>query len=84
VAPLDQSTTHAAILAEADAFRATAAAADKRFATLRAQLALRGFELHITSSAGQPVFMVSRWSMVREFDTLAELEAFAAQAGVKP
>jgi len=63
------------------AHRARVAAADKAFQTWRAKFALKGFELRILSDDGAAVLMVSRWGLVREFATLAELEAFAAQVG---
>lgn len=89
----DQSTTDAPILPETDAacqvaadalagHQAQVAQADKTFQTLRARFALTGFGLYITAADGQAKFVVTRWSQVREFDSLADLEAFAMQVGV--
>lgn len=66
------------------AHRERVAAADKVFQTLRARFALAGWMLHITATDGRAQFLVSRWGQVREFDSLAELEAFALQVGVQP
>lgn len=53
---------------------------DKHIATLPAQFALRGFEVHVISEDGAAVFVVSRWGMSRTL-RLAELEQFALQVG---
>lgn len=56
----------------------------KRFATLRAQLALKGFGLSRTHVADGPVrFYVTRWGLVRELRDFAAVCDFADQVGVK-
>ena len=61
----------------------TAAEGDKAFATLRAMLALRGFELGIVSDGERgTAYMVHKWSMSRELPSLTEVRAFAERAGV--
>jgi hypothetical protein len=67
------------------AARAAAAEADKAFATLRAELAMRGFELHIVSDgAGGSMFMIQRWCQSRTLATLADVRAFANGVGANP
>ena len=51
----------------------------KRFANLRAKLALRGFEL-LETSHGK--FVVHKWNITRTCSGLTEVEQFAEQAGV--
>jgi hypothetical protein len=53
----------------------------KHFATLQARLALNGW---VTSLEASGAINVSRWGHIRTVDTIAELEAFARRAGVKP
>jgi hypothetical protein len=54
----------------------------KRFATLRAQLALKGYCLSRTDGDDGPVyFHVSRWDMVRELRDLAAVARFLDQVG---
>ena len=50
----------------------------KRFETLRACMALKGFALLET---GAGVFVVSRWNLTRTCSGLSEVEEFALQAG---
>lgn len=51
----------------------------KRLATLTAQLALRGFELHVTAEG---THIVRRWAgLTRTFDSLDDVQQFAAQVG---
>lgn len=58
--------------------------ADKEFSTLRAMLAMRGFELHTLSEAdGGTAYLVRRWSMTRELPDLPAVAAFAERAGVQ-
>ena len=71
-----------ASLPEAEAWRAAVAQRDKIFATMRAQFALRGFELTVISEDGAAMFIVRKYGMVRSVRTLAELEQFAARIGV--
>ena len=60
------------------------AEADKEFSTLRAMLAMRGFELHTLSEAdGGTAYLVRRWSMTRELPDLPAVAAFAERAGVQ-
>ena len=54
----------------------------KRFATLRAHLALKSYSLSRTHGDDGPVcFYVNRWGMVRELRDLAAVRAFAQQVG---
>ena len=54
----------------------------KRFATLRARLALAGWGLIRTDpSDGPPIYFATRWNMPRELADLAALEAFADRVG---
>jgi len=56
----------------------------KRFATLRAHLALKGYCLSRTAASDGPVcFFVSRWTMLRELRDLAAVSDFAAQVGAR-
>lgn len=61
------------------------AADDMVFKTLQARLALRGFAaIRGTDDAGRPLFIVSRWSLLRQLNGLPELEKFAAQVAPEP
>lgn len=54
----------------------------KRFATLRAHLALKGYSLHRTAADDGPVcFYVTRWGMARELRDLAAVGRFLDQVG---
>ena len=54
----------------------------KRFATLRAHLALKGYSLHRTAADDGPVcFYVTRWGMARELHDLAAVARFLDQVG---
>ncbi len=56
---------------------------DKRFSTLRAQLALAGHALSRSdASDGKRAYDVSKWGMVRELRTLDDVQRFAEQVGV--
>ena len=50
----------------------------KRFQTLRAKLALRGFELRRQANG---TLRITRWNLLRECAGLSEVEQFASQAG---
>ncbi|MDZ4397975.1 hypothetical protein [Hydrogenophaga sp.] len=50
----------------------------KRLATLKAQLALKGFQVHDVTTGG---WFVSRWNLTKFCPALADLEAFASQVG---
>ena len=50
----------------------------KKFETLRARLALLGFELQ---ACGVARFVVSRWNLSRRLADLAEVQAFADRVG---
>lgn len=57
---------------------------DKTFATLRARLALAGYSLARSGGEdGQGHFCATRWGFVRQLDTLAAVEEFAAQIGAR-
>ena len=61
---------------------ATAERADKRFATLRAQLAMNGHVLHRTAATdGAVSYYAHKWGMVRHFTDLNAFATFAAQVG---
>ena len=56
----------------------------KRFATLRALLALKGYGLSRTVADDGPVcFFVNRWGMARELCDIAAVHAFAESVGVR-
>lgn len=50
----------------------------KRFERLRAQLAMKGVELHATDGG---LYIVRRWGLCRDLRDLAEVECFAKQVG---
>jgi hypothetical protein len=59
-----------------------AAADRKTIATLRAQLALLGYQLHeIVGEEGRRAWLVSRWDRSRELADVRAIEAFLAHAG---
>ena len=61
---------------------AAKAEADKAFTTLRATLALRGFELHIVGDGeGGVAYMVHRWTQSRTLPDLAAVARFLDQVG---
>ncbi|MGC4395807.1 hypothetical protein [Hydrogenophaga sp. T2] len=51
---------------------------NKRLSTLKAQMALRGFQVHDTIAGG---WLVARWNLSRYCATLDDLAAFAKQVG---
>ena len=53
----------------------------KRLATLRAQLARAGHELHIVQKNGVTYFEVRRWGQARTFSTVHDLQGFLNQIG---
>lgn len=58
---------------------AIAQAVDQKFlATLKAQLALKGFAVHDVTTGG---WFVSRWNLTKFCPALPDLEAFASQVG---
>jgi hypothetical protein len=78
-----QGTVAEPDFATADEWRAAVAQRDKEHRTLIAQFAIAGWALYITETCGRPSYVVTRWGQVREFDTLAEVEAFARRVGVQ-
>jgi len=57
---------------------------EKRFATNRAALALKGFAVvRGEDDAGRPLFIVSRWALTRQLHGLPELEAFVERVAPK-
>ena len=49
--------------------------AQKRVATVRARIALRGAILHVLENDhGRPAFIVSHWSLTREFEDVGQVE----------
>jgi len=69
--PSAETTTDAAIFAPAEK-------TGNRIATLKAQLALKGFAVHDVSTGG---YFVSRWNMAKFCPAIVDLESFAAQVG---
>ena len=56
----------------------------KRFATLQASAALRGYVLMVTGDkAEHPFFVVYRWGLRVELDGMVELEQWLRGAGVE-
>jgi len=57
----------------------------KRFATLRAQLALKGHVLNRTHRDDGPVvYWAERWGLVRNLPTIADVQRFLTQIGGQP
>ena len=56
----------------------TDALEQKRVATLKAQLALKGFAVHDVSTGG---YFVARWNLTRFCPAIDDLERFARQVG---
>ena len=55
---------------------------EKRFQTIRAQLALKGYSLARTDLRdGQQVFYIVRWSQCNEVKSLDQASAFLTQVG---
>lgn len=52
----------------------------KRLATIKAQMALRGYAVHDVSTGG---YFVARWNLTKFCLTLADLESFASQVGAE-
>ncbi len=50
----------------------------KAFTTAQARAAMLGAELYALSTGG---FLILRWNLTRELDSLAEVEALLAQMG---
>ena len=53
--------------------------ADKRLATVRAQLAMKGIAAHVVEDG----FLIERWGYSRHVPTIEELELFAVQLGAR-
>ena len=67
---------------DCEACTAAEQAAGKFLATLRSQLALKGYSLSRSHGDDGPVcFYVSRWDLVRELRDIAAVRAFAEQVG---
>lgn len=55
----------------------------KRIDTARARVALWGGTLVTTDGDdGQPLYIITRWSLTRSFTSVAEVEAWLQRAGV--
>lgn len=66
------------------AARSAVEQSDKAFATLRARLALAGFELHIVNGdGGGTAYLVRRWCMSRTLPDVAAVRQFADHVGVQ-
>lgn len=66
------------------AAQARAAVDPKRLATITAETALWGSTLvTIDGDDGQPLFVLTRWSLTRAFGDLAEVEAFLRRVGAR-
>jgi hypothetical protein len=57
----------------------------KRLANLQAHAALSGFEVYaaVDVETGKVTYLCKRWALLRELDTLDEIEAWLRRAGVK-
>lgn len=64
--------------------RAEVERVDERFATLRAELARRGYQLHAVDFNGATAYLVARWDRSRELRDLAAVEQFLVQIGGAP
>ena len=63
---------------------AAVAEADKAFTTLRATLAMRGFELQVVGDGeGGAAYMVRRWAMCRTLPGMEAVRAFAERTGAQ-
>ena len=63
---------------------AAIAEADKAFTTLRATMAIRGFELQTVSDGeGGTAYLLRRWNLRRTLPSLEAVRAFAERAGVR-
>jgi hypothetical protein len=56
----------------------------KTIATLKARAALVGVVLHVAESDRSPLFTASKWNLVRELSSVAELEQFLQRLGSTP
>lgn len=72
----DQSTAAAILTPVSDSSNN-----EKRQATIKAELARRGFDVHALADDG---FVVCRWNMSCHCQNLAALVAFARRVGVRP
>lgn len=64
--------------------RAAVTQADKEFASLRATLALHGFQLHIVGDGeGGTAYLVQRWSLHRVLLDVAAVREFAERVGAR-
>ena len=72
-------------MSHADKTLAEIEAADKAFATMRAGLALAGYQLHIVTSpeTGRGSYMVQKWGMHKELLDWPALVDWAARAGAQ-
>ena len=68
----------------ADEVRAGVEHRNKQFATLRAELARRGYQLHAVDVAGTTTYLIARWDRSRELRDMAEVEQFLVQIGGAP
>ena len=68
-----------------DEVRAEVELRDKAFATMRAGLALAGYELHVLAGRdGRAIYLVQRWNLHTELPDWAALVDWAERAGVQP
>lgn len=56
----------------------------ERYATLRAELAVRGFTLTLDGSPDAPVYVVARWNRSVDLRDLDHVEAFLHSVGGRP
>lgn len=54
---------------------------EKRFTTLRAHLAMRGFALTRTSKQEGGCLLITAWNLARSCPDLSDVEAFAKRVG---
>ena len=72
---------HATTEADRAAIRAEVEHSDKRFATLRAELARRGYQLHAVDFNGTSTYLIARWDSSRDLRDLTAVELFLQQIG---
>lgn len=76
--PTARHTNETPVFAPGAAHGIGAAASAKRFETIRAQLARRGFELHRTEDGAM---LICRWDQARSVHGLDDAERFARMVG---
>ena len=75
------SNHHGRVKADSAMLRAEVDRHDKRFATLCAELARRGYQLYIVNINGAATYLIARWDRSRELSDLTAVEMFLRQIG---